>query len=90
MLGGWISWSYNQLSKAKAEAETEFGKNESHNVLARAKSCAPFNFFSLFFLNLLKNICYLSNYLNKLRLSWAKLSKAGTEMGKIGWLLDES
>ena len=27
---------------------------------------------------------------NKLRLSWAKLSKAGTEMGKIGWLLDES
>ena len=27
---------------------------------------------------------------DKLRLSWAKLSKAGTEMGKIGWLLDES
>ena len=27
---------------------------------------------------------------DKLRLSWAKLSKAGTEIGKIGWLLDES
>ena len=23
--GGWISWNYNQLSQAKAEAETEFG-----------------------------------------------------------------
>ena len=22
--GGWISWNYNQLSQAKAEAETEF------------------------------------------------------------------
>ena len=25
VLGGWISWNYNQLSQAKAEAETEFG-----------------------------------------------------------------
>ena len=25
--GGWISWNYNQLSQAKAKAETEFGKN---------------------------------------------------------------
>ena len=24
--GGWISWNYNQLSQAKAKAETEFGK----------------------------------------------------------------
>ena len=23
--GGWISWNYNQLSQAKAEAATEFG-----------------------------------------------------------------
>ena len=23
--GGWISWNYNQLSQAKAEAETECG-----------------------------------------------------------------
>ena len=23
--GGWISWNYNQLSQAKAEAEPEFG-----------------------------------------------------------------
>ena len=33
------------------------------------------------------NVCEV---LNKLRLSWAKLSKAGTGMGKIGLLLDES
>ena len=25
--GGWISWNYNQLTQAKAEAETEFGNN---------------------------------------------------------------
>ena len=25
--GGWISWNYNQLSQAKAKAETEFGNN---------------------------------------------------------------
>ena len=24
--GGWISWNYNQLSQAKAKAETDFGK----------------------------------------------------------------
>ena len=35
-------------------------------------------------------IVTLEKRLNKLRLSWAKLSKAGTEMGKIGWLLDDS
>ena len=33
---------------------------------------------------------YPQKMLNKLQLSWAKLSKAGTEMGKIGWLLDDS
>ena len=27
VLGGWISWNYNQLSQAKAKAETEFGNN---------------------------------------------------------------
>ena len=32
----------------------------------------------------------VKNMFNKLRLSWAKLSKAGTGMGKIGLLLDES
>ena len=28
--GGWISWNYNQLSQAKAQAETEFG-NTRHS-----------------------------------------------------------
>ena len=38
--GGWISWNYNQLSQAKAEAETEFGKNVARtaNIKISAKS----------------------------------------------------
>ena len=33
--GGWISWNYNQLSQAKARAETEFGNKayESYQVI---------------------------------------------------------
>ena len=31
--GGWISWNYNQLSQAKAEAETEFGNKGGYLLL---------------------------------------------------------
>ena len=33
--GGWISWNYNQLSQAKAEAETEFGNYLQHTAIPR-------------------------------------------------------
>ena len=32
VLGGCISWNYNQLSQAKAEAETEFGNYATSQI----------------------------------------------------------
>ena len=35
VFGGWISWNYNQLSQAKAEAETEFGNIRLYTTIEK-------------------------------------------------------